>query len=300
MILVESLEETFNDPVVLAAGAFDGLHIGHAKVIQTAKILAQKENATLGVLRFHPHPAKILTPDTAPPLLGCESMLRQQLEELGVDVHVRYPFSKDFAKTEPLDFLDALKEGIPNLTGVVVGANWRFGHRGHGDLALLNTWGEEHHVQIVQAEDTLYGEQLVSSTRIRDAVRAGNLETAAKLLGRPYTLTGTVQAGKKLGRELGFPTANFIPEQECLPPDGVYVMNVRVRNEAPQLGAGYITHDPHLVEVHVLDFDGDLYDQSVSVDVLEFRRPATPIPDLDLLRRTIQQDVEGIRADYHQ
>jgi riboflavin kinase/FMN adenylyltransferase len=293
-----SLAEMPSRPVVLAAGAFDGLHLGHVEVIETARRLAGEKNADLGVLRFYPHPARVLNPDAAPPLLGSEDTLAERLEQLGVAFQIRLPFSTAFSQVEPETFLEDLRSGLPGLKGMVVGSNWRFGHRGRGDLALLQTWGQQHQVEIRQTDDIRHGEDMISSTRIRSAVRSGDMETARRLLGRPFCLSGVVQQGKQLGRELGFPTANFLPREECLPPEGVYAMNVRIGKQEPRLGAGYITHNPDLVEVHLFDFEGDLYRKDLRVDLLDFRRAATPISDLEILRRRIQEDVEGIRREY--
>jgi riboflavin kinase/FMN adenylyltransferase len=298
MNTVTSLKEAPEGPLVLAAGAFDGLHRGHMAVIQTAKTLSESHKAELGVLRFHPHPAKILRPQTAPLLLSTETYLAGRLGEQGVALQIRLPFSASFAQREPEEFLEDLHTHLPGLSGMVVGSNWRFGHRGRGDLRLLQDWGSRHKLTILQTENTLHDGEMISSTRIRHAVLDGDLQTAATLLGRPYAVSGSVRKGKQFGRDLGFPTANFQPEQECLPPEGVYAMTVHLEGHPPRIGAGYITQDPDLVEVHVLDFKGDLYGQPVSVDLMEFRRTATPIADRNLLQDTIRNDVEGIRADY--
>lgn len=297
---VDTLVGVPQTSVVLAAGAFDGLHLGHVAVVEAARNLACRLDAVPGILRFHPHPSKILSPETAPPLLATEEMLARRLDDLGIHLHVRLPFSKAFAQIEPEAFLSDLKTALPQLKGMVVGSNWRFGHRGRGDFELLRQWGGQHQVEILRAPDTLLGGVMISSTRIRQAIQAGDLAQAAALLGRPYSVSGSVQPGKQYGRDLGFPTANFLPGEECMPPQGVYAMRVRIEDGpgAGYLGAGYITHSPPLVEVHLLEFEGDLYGKKLQVELLEFRRSATPISHFDALRKRIQQDVDGIRSDY--
>lgn len=298
MKLYAAITEVPETPLVLAAGAFDGVHRGHAAVIRTASEVAARHGADTGVLRFFPHPAKILYPESAPHLLTTEEQLAGQLEEQGVQLQLRMPFTPELSKQPPETFLDTLFSGLPGLRGMVVGANWRFGAHGKGDVQLLQRFAAERDIEVVQAPDTEWHEVLISSTRIRQAVADGHLEAAATMLGRPYQLTGTVEHGKKFGRTLGFPTANLSPEQECLPPPGVYAMRVGIGTAPNLLGAGYITHTPPLCEVHLLDFEGDLYGKPLQVDLLSYERPATPIPDPDALRTRIEKDIQGIRAKF--
>lgn len=283
-------------PLVLAIGAFDGLHLGHQQVIRTAHHMAQAGNADLGVLRFHPHPARILRPEDAPPLLFTEQQTQDALGELGVNLHLRLPFTAELACMEPAAFLQELRTRLPGLIRVVVGPNWRFGRKGRGDVGMLRTFASQNGFEVHVAPGTAWGEALISSTRIRENLLEGHLDAARAMLGRPYTLTGTVREGKRMGRELGFPTANFIAEQEVLPPPGVYAMRVHLGGQSWN-GAGYITHVPPLVEVHLLDFSGDLYARHLQVDLVSFRRPATPIPDLVELKRVIDGDVQAIRKE---
>jgi riboflavin kinase/FMN adenylyltransferase len=282
-------------PLVLAIGSFDGFHLGHQQVIRTAGRHAKSLGARLGVLRFHPHPARVLRPEQAPPLLYTDAQADEVLASLGVDLHVRLPFTPELAALEPEDFLSHLHRCLPGLVQVVVGPNWRFGRQGRGDIHLLRDFATTHGFQVDIAPGTAWGESLVSSTRIREALQMGRMDEAATLLGRPYALTGIVREGKKLGRTLGFPTANFFPEQELLPPHGVYAMRVFL-DGACLPGAGYITHVPRLAEVHLLDFTGDLYGQRLRADLIAFQRPAQTIQDPAVLRDTIARDVSSIRT----
>lgn len=281
--------------VVLAVGAFDGLHLGHSQVIQQARSLAVRHQAETGILRFTPHPSRVLYPASAPPLLTDEDEIQILLAENGVDFQIRLPFTNELADLEPEAFLQQLLTGIQGLKGLVVGPNWRFGKQGRGDVSLLKSWASANGIGVVIAEGLYSGEGMVSSTRIRSLIREGKLESAASLLGRPYRLSGNVNHGKKYGRDLGFPTANFFPGPErLLPPPGVYAMRVHLKGKCYP-GAGYITHDPRLVEVHLLDFEGDLYGKNLKVDLIRFQRPATPISDKEVLRHRIQMDVDDIR-----
>jgi riboflavin kinase/FMN adenylyltransferase len=279
---------------VLAAGAFDGLHLGHRAVIEAASALAAELKAESGVLRFHPHPARVLSPDTAPPLLCTEAQIQELLADLGIQLHLRLPFSREFSEMSAETFLEELFAGLPGLRGLVAGSNWRFGHRGAGDMTLLKKKAEARGIEVRVAGDVQWAGEKISSTRIREALLEGKLEEAEAMLGRHHVLSGIVRAGRKFGRKLGFPTANFIPEQALLPPPGVYAMRVRT---PPGLyhGAGYITREPRLVEVHLLDFEGDLYTHPMAVELLWFERAARPIADPDVLRERITADVRNIR-----
>ncbi len=281
-------------PWVLAIGAFDGFHLGHQQVIRTAGRHAAALGARLGVLRFHPHPSRVLRPGQAPPLLYTEDQSNEVLASLGVDAHLRLPFTRELADLEPEAFLQRLLDTLPGLLHIVVGPNWRFGRQGRGDIHALRDFAATHGFQVDIAPGTAWGESLVSSTRIREALHMGRVEEATTLLGRPYALTGEVREGKKLGRSLGFPTANFLPEQEVLPPHGVYAMRVHVDGRVWP-GAGYVTHDPRLAEVHLLDFAGDLYGKRLRADCIAFQRPAQTLGDLTVLRDIIAGDVASIR-----
>ncbi len=290
-----SLTELPQAAMVLAIGAFDGLHLGHKHVIEQARSLAVRHQAQTGILRFSPHPSRVLHPETAPPLLSGETQISQNLAKQGVDFQLRLPFNPELANQEAEDFLQQLKTGIPQLKGLVVGPNWRFGKQGRGDIQLLQSWATENAIEVVIAEGVEANGEMISSTRIRNLVQAGAMKDAAELLGRPYRLSGEVNHGKKYGRELGFPTANFTPESErMLPPEGVYAMTVHLGSKL-YTGAGYITHNPRLVEVHLLDFEGDLYGRELTVDLIQFQRSATPIADQEKLRQRIEQDVKDIR-----
>lgn len=297
-ILAESLDTVPSPaaPLVLAIGAFDGLHVGHRTVLETASEAARERDARLGILRFHPHPSRILYPENAPPLLCSELRIHELLKEMGVHLHLRLPFSTELAQQEPEAFLETLFTALPGLQGIIVGSNWRFGHKGRGDVNLLHEFAQARNITVRIAEDTHWEGERVSSTRIRQALLRGDIPSANGMLGRPFRLRGTVGHGRKFGRELGFPTANFlIDPQMLLPPPGVYAMKAQVGNET-YIGAGYITHDPGLVEVHLLDFEEDLYDREVAVDLIAYQRPATPISDPQVLRERIATDVRDIRS----
>lgn len=277
-------------PLTLAVGAFDGIHRGHADLLRLAGTLGPR----VAVLRFHPHPARVIRPAEAPPLLCTEEQIHAQLEAQGVALHIRLPFTPAFATLEPQDFLDLLRQQLPGIQQIVVGPDWRFGARGRGDVQTLRDYAPSAGWRVqVLPESCIDGER-ISSTRIRLALQRADIPEANRLLGRPYTLTGVVQPGKQFGRQLGFPTANFPPDQELIPPDGVYAMRVWVDGQRWP-GAGYLTQLPDLVEVHLLDYSGDLYGKSLAVELVAFRRPPEALPNPETLRQRIAEDVAAIR-----
>lgn len=292
-LLMDSLEDLPDPhlPVTLAIGAFDGLHRGHADIIAHARA----QGSRTGVLRFFPHPQRVLRPGEAPPLLCTERRIHALLSDMGVDFHIRLPFHAERAEQEPEAFLEELHTRLPGLQHIVVGPDWRFGHKGRGEIHLLRETALRHGYAVHIRPETCWKGERISSTRIRHAVLRGDLPAAEAMLGRPFRLAGRVRGGKQLGRTLGFPTANYIPEQELLPPAGVYAMLVHVDNQLFP-GAGYITHHPSLVEVHLLDFEGDLYGRDLAADLIAFRRPPAPLPDPEQLRRKITEDVAAIRS----
>jgi len=292
--LHEGYTELAAHPLVLAIGAFDGVHLGHELVIRTAKTLADTHGAETGVMRFYPHPSRVLDPENAPPLLCSEDQMPGLLANLNVTHQLRLPFDEGLSRCEPETFLENLFAGLPALKGIVVGPNWHFGHQGRGDVEMLKQHAAERGIEVIIAEGTEWEGSLISSTRIREALKRGDLASATHMLDRHYTLHGQVGPGKQFGRELGFPTANFKPHKVLLPPTGVYAMRVIVEGTR-YAGAGYLTHEPELVEVHLLDFDGDLYGKEMEVELISYQRPATPISDPKVLRDRIAADVEQIR-----
>jgi riboflavin kinase/FMN adenylyltransferase len=214
-------------PVVLAAGYFDGVHRGHQAVIRTALARAQESGAETWVLTMDPHPLRILRPDAAPRLLTSTPHKLRLLGELGVAGCVVLPFTVALAAVEPADFIARLRAAAPRLVCMVVGPNWTFGRGARGTPDTLRELARAHGFDATIAEPVLVDGQPISSTRIREAVLLGQLDEAARLLGRPFGVRGTVVRGKQLGRRLGFPTANVDAEGEVRPPPGIYAVQGR-------------------------------------------------------------------------
>ena len=307
MKIIHSLEE-FSDrktPVILAAGCFDGLHIGHTAVIQVAIDHARAIGGEAWVFTFSPHPAKVLDPDHAPPLIFTTEQQSRHLQEMGVDGCILQPFTLDFMKQEPVDFFDTLCTRIPELAGISVGADWSFGKNRSGNAELLTQLCGEQNIFFSAHPAVCWNGERVSSTRIREAVKLGHMTEAIGMLGRPISTLGKVVHGKQIGRTLGYPTANIDPENDMLPPRGIYAAQLRVGHRLHNAGA-YIGHrgtfhenEPQVLEVHLLDeTDIDLYGQQVEVNYLEYIRGDRIFDNPAELKQQIATDLADIRNAY--
>lgn len=287
-------------PVILAMGCFDGVHLGHQKVIRTAVEQARTLGGTAWVYTFEPHPAKVLVPEKAPPLISAKPCRLRKMEELGVDGLIETPFTREFASLPPEEFLTGLIEKAPNLSGVVCGVDWSFGVRASGNFNTLETFGKQHGFSATAVAPLMDGEKKISSSTIRKDLLNGNLPDAVRLLGRPFSLFGTVVDGKKIGRELGYPTANIDPLNELIPGNGVYAART-LTNGTWHTSAVFIGNretfgcHKHVIESYLLDFDGDLYGQELEVVLVEKIREVVPFPTREALIAQIEDDVAQIR-----
>lgn len=291
-------------PLFLAIGAFDGIHIGHQTLLRAARDEAKAQGGEAWVMTFDPHPSRILRPNDAPPLLTSTAHKMRCLEPLALDGCITHPFSEQIAAYPPLEFLNALLENLPGLHTVLVGFNWHFGCQARGDIALLRAWAEPLGIHVMIPEPVTWNGELVSSTRIRKAIEEGNLDAAEAMLGRPFSLQGTVTTGRQLARELGFPTANILLEDEAHPPIGIYAVYALHQGQrhhgAAYLGLRPAPDGPHLtplLEVHLLDVSIDLYGQTIEVFFAAYLRAEQRFDDVETLKTQIARDVQRAR-DY--
>jgi riboflavin kinase/FMN adenylyltransferase len=290
-------------PIVLAIGVFDGVHLGHRAVIERALSDARTLGGNAVVVTFDPHPARVLRPDKAPRLLTSTAHKLRIIHSLGAAHVLAIPFTNEFASTDPADFIRALAGACP-LREICVGHEWAFGKNRVGNLALLDLLGHELGFEEVGVPAVEIDGEVVSSTVIRAALEAGDLPKAARFLGHEYSILGTVKRGDQLGRQLGFPTANLAAHNEQFPPNGVYVVDAFIdgslRRAVANIGVRpTVTHatGERLLEVHVLDFSGDLYDSDMEIVFRRFLRPEQKFPSLDALRTQIAVDAESARRD---
>lgn len=303
MQILRSIEElaAIKKPLVLAAGVFDGVHPGHQAVLQTAQEAAKRIHGVAVVLTFDPHPATILRPANVPKLLTSTDYKLRLIEALGIKSALVVRFDADFAAMKAEDFINKLCESAHHLAGICIGEGWVFGHERKGDSRLLRIMGMKNGFFTSEVTPVKIDDTLVSSTLIRQAISEGNLPRAAELLGRDHSVSGTVLEGKKLGRDLGFPTANLETHNEQFPPDGVYAVRATV-NDDHYNGVANIGIRPtvsgegsRILEVHLFDFSGDLYGKTIDVAFLQFLRPEQKFENLDALRAQIQHDAAEAR-----
>jgi len=290
-------------PLFLAIGVFDGVHLGHQAVIRRALAAAQRDGGTAVVVTFDPHPARVLRPSQVPRLLTSTAHKLRLIRDLGVAHQLVIHFDQAFAATEPGDFIRALAAAARPLREICVGFEWCFGKGRAGNLALLEQLGAQLGFAEVGVPAVEIDGEIVSSTRIRKSVESGDLEQAARLLGRPYTILGTVVAGDRLGRTIGFPTANLSAHNEQYPPNGVYAVEVR-RGAEKLRGVVNIGVRPtianasgeRVLEAHLFDFDQDIYGEDLEITFRKFLRPEQKFASLDALRAQIARDVDAARA----
>lgn len=289
-------------PLALAVGVFDGIHLGHQEVIRAAQEHATQHHGTAVVVTFDPHPVQVLRPGSAPKLLCGPRHQQLILAQTGIECLLACPFTTETAKTPAREFIQQLVRASRPLGCISVGYTWSFGHRREGNIHLLMEMGQEHDFAVYGVPPLKIDHQVVSSTLIREAITRGDFTTAASLLGRGYSVFGTVVEGRKLGRQLGFPTANVEVENEQLPPLGVYAVEARMDAQwlpaVANLGRRptvAVDAEPSL-EVHFLDWSGDLYGKDLEVRFTRLLRNEMKFSGLDELKAQIARDVGAARS----
>lgn len=289
--------------VHLAIGMFDGVHRGHAVVLESAIRAAQGSGGLCGALTFWPHPSRLFRPgDPARMILGPE-LKRRELARHGLDFIVEQPFNRAFSEIEAKEFLNTLKAGIPGLASIHAGENWRFGRDRAGDMNLLVALGQRTGARVEVVGCVSDGAERISSTRIRSLLTQGRVEEANALLGFDYYTIGTVTQGKRMGRALDAPTLNLPFEGDLMPAYGVYAVKVSdVAGARSYRGVANFGVRPTvdistkpLLEVHLLDpcvFD---YGHRLKVVWLRFLRQERKFDGLESLKRQIERDVEQAR-----
>ncbi len=300
MIITRDLETlaTLKQPVHLAMGVFDGVHVGHKRVISEAVTAAKNTGHLSGVLTFDPFPIQIVAPNRAPQkILASMAHKEALLERLGVDLLYIIPFDESFATLSAEAFLDTLRS-TGNLAHISVGEDWKFGKGREGSLPFLQTYCTQHNIILTATPPVINHGERISSTRIRQAVRDGNLSAATQMLGRPYELFGTVVKGAQIGRTLGFPTANIDTTNELLPPNGVYVVQAQWNNRS-ETGVANLGVRPTIggslqqtFEVHLLNFNEEIYGEELQVSFGQRIRGEQKFANLEALKDQISKDCQ--------
>ncbi len=290
--------------LALAIGVFDGVHLGHRRILDALIRLAAETGAEPAAMTFDPHPRAVLHPEQPPILLVPLRERLRLLQEAGAKRVEVVPFTPEFAALEPGQFLDRLLQSPAyTLTGITVGQNWRFGRMGGGNSAYLDQYAREHGLRFEAVPELELDGSVVSSSAIRRAIASGRLDEAKRLLGRSYRLVGPVVYGHgAASTRLACPTANVAADAGVLPPDGVYAgiawhdgkphaaaINVGVSPTFGWEGA------PRRLEVHFLDFTGNLYGTELGVEFRAYLREERSYPSPEALKSQIEQDIRAIR-----
>ena len=293
---------------VITIGAYDGVHRGHQAVITQVRNEAARLGCRSVVVTFDRHPASVVRPESAPKLLTDIDQKMAALAATGVDATFVVRFDSDAAQEDPAEFVRRVLVETLRAQLIVVGEDFHFGYKRRGNVALLRELGKEHDFEVVPVQLIARPDGVaepVSSTSIRRALAGGQVEVAANLLGRPFSVSGVVVHGDKRGRTIGFPTANIeVPNAMCLPADGVYSGTVQRADGSSHVCAinlgrrpTFFEHADHsLLETHLLDFDGDLYGERVSVTFEHFLRSERKFEGLESIKTQLQLDVAAARA----
>ncbi len=294
------VRQRFRNPVA-TIGNYDGIHLGHRRIIERVKERAREIDGTSMLITFFPHPLHVLKPEKElAPIVPVEERKRL-IEEAGIDVLFLVPFTEEFSSLSPDDFVESVLVQKLGIKGLVVGYDFKFGRGGKGDLRLLERMGKAHSFFVEEmAEITLDGEK-IGSNRVRKLVAAGSVAAAARVLGRPYALAGTVMRAKGRGRTIGYPTINLKTEYTLIPKNGVYVTEVEIEDRLFAAVTNVGTNPTfergreRSIESYILDFDGDLYDRWVRIRFLERIRDEVRFSGIDELVARIGKDVEWAR-----
>ena len=288
-------------PLVITIGVFDGVHKGHQALIKRTVQLARRLKASPAVVTFQDHPMHVLKGGPRIPFLLPREETFNLLKKQGLQRVVALRFTRIFSKKSPEQFVAWLRS-LGKVKGIVVGENFRFGQGAKGDVALLKFLGKKFGIEVIAVKPVRLKGGIVSSSRIRNYLMAGRMETAQVLLGRAYAIEGDVIHGKHVGHKIGFPTANLNHIGQFLPKDGVYACAVRVRKKIYKAGMNlgkrptFRDDDHHrAAEVHLLHYFGRLYGKRMKVYLLKYVRREKKFPSTQALVQQIRKDLKTVR-----
>ncbi len=298
---LDALSQAAYASPILALGNFDGVHLGHQAIFHHVRSRVHAIQGTGMVFTFEPHPARVLRPEHAPPLLTTFEQKMQLIAAEGIEVGLRVPFTDVFAQQQPKAFIQEVLCDTIGARELVVGYDFRFGHERAGTVKYLQEAASTYGYEVTVVEAISVAGLTVSSSNIRQLVRRGDVEDASRLLGRYYAIEGPVVEGFRRGRTIGFPTANVRSINEIVPQTGVYAVRVRWRDE-PLDGVANVGYNPTFgndvlsVEAHLFDFQADLYGETIRVEFVRKIREERKFDSVDSLIAQIAQDAEQARA----
>jgi riboflavin kinase/FMN adenylyltransferase len=298
---IENLKTPLRNPVV-TLGNFDGVHLGHQRIFEKVKEEAGKICGESVVITFEPHPLKILSPEQCPPLLTPFKKKMMLIEETGIEKILCIQFTRAFAELSPIEFVKSILVGKVEAKKIIVGYNYQFGRGKSGDVDSLKKNCALFGIDVEVVEALKVTDTIVSSSKIRELISDGEVEKASKLLGRDYPVIGRVIEGTKRGHALGFPTANLEMAEELYPKPGVYAVRVNWHRQCFD-GLANIGSNPTFdaktvsLEVHILNFDQEIYDEELQVYFTERIRDEIRFPSTEGLIKQIRKDIEWAEAN---
>ena len=292
-----------NRKVCLAIGMFDGVHLGHQKVLQNAINAASQSDAISVAVTFDQHPANIISPKNAPSLIQTQAQRNRSIELLGVDAILIIKFNEAFSRKTGKSFIQELAQGFGSIHSISVGNDFMFGHNRDGNFQLLQKLSQELNFLTYGLQPVKLNGQIVSSTRIRSALINGKIDDAKQMLGRKFSIEGPVVKGDGKGREIGFPTANIDTKNLILPPNGVYASYTKFNGKTHKslLNIGVrptiIKPNPSIqVEAHILKFNENIYDQVIDIELIEKLRNEMKFESIEELKKQISCDIENAKS----
>lgn len=293
---------TTQQPTVLTIGTFDGVHLGHQKIVERVVTTARQEGLLATVFTFFPHPRMVVQHDKGLKLIHTLEEKKQLLQQLGVDLLVVQPFNEAFAQLTAEEFVSTILVEHLNVKKVIIGYDHRFGRNRTANIDDMRLFGKKYGFAVEEISVQEVDEVSVSSTKIREALNKGDVTTAEHYLGTPYSLTGRVVHGLKLGRTLGYPTANIqvTEDYKLIPKDGVYAVYSYIDGRKVY-GMMSIGKNPTIegkgasIEVYFFDFNGDLYDQKLTIEFVQYLREEQKFATIDLLKKQLQDDETAAR-----
>ena len=293
---------TTQQPTVLTIGTFDGVHLGHQKIVERVVTIARQEGLLATVFTFFPHPRMVVQHDKGLKLIHTLEEKKQLLQQLGVDLLVVQPFNEAFAQLTAEEFVSTILVEHLNVKKVIIGYDHRFGRNRTANIDDMRLFGKKYGFAVEEISVQEVDEVSVSSTKIREALNKGDVTTAEHYLGTPYSLTGRVVHGLKLGRTLGYPTANIqvTEDYKLIPKDGVYAVYSYIDGRKVY-GMMSIGKNPTIegkgasIEVYFFDFNGNLYDQKLTIEFVQYLREEQKFATIDLLKKQLQDDETAAR-----
>ena len=300
---LENIQQPFVNAVI-TIGNFDGVHIGHQALFHEVIEKAEAIDGTSIAMTFEPHPMRVLKQNNHPPLITLYEQKRELIERSGIDVLICVPFTKKFAALSAEEFIKELLIKKIGMKAIIVGKDYTFGKNREGNLAVLKSYATQMGYEVIVAEWIKAASNIpdrISSTRVRKLVMSGEIETARKMLGRHYQIRGLVVKGRdRGGKLLGIPTANINLQDELCPKTGIYAVTVEYRQHQYR-GVANIGYSPTFndneftVEVHILDFNQNIYDQKIRVNFIKRIRNEKKFSGIDELKSQIHQDIKAAR-----